>query len=880
MGRKRRGGPAADAAEVSAGQMAFGEMVAASKTAPCVPAVAGAVTRWRADGYAGATRTTRELLNHWFMTDHRTRSGKPFRYHYFQREALETLVFLWEVEGIRTRTDLLERYARASAFGGRQIELPKHDDFARYAVKMATGSGKTKVMSLAIAWQYLNAARGEASGSSSGEDYAKTFLLIAPNVIVFERLRTDFEGGRVFSVDPVVPKHMRIFWDFDCVMRGEGERAPADGALFLTNVQQLYEEREKPAEEPHALADVLGPRPPARGSGNPGANGRRFAERVAEREGTVLVVNDEAHHTWDEESEWNRVVRSLHTESPVAAQLDFSATPRSQKGTLFPWTVYDYPLKRAIFDRVVKSPVKGIANIDEARSDVASIRYQGFLVAGVNRWREYRAQLAPLGKKPILFVMMNSTKDADEVADWMRTRYPSELGGEQTLVIHTDQKGEVSKKDLDKAREVARDADDADAPVNAIVSVLMLREGWDVQNVTVIVGLRPYAAKANILPEQAVGRGLRLMFRGGVAESGAEGPPYVERVDVIGNRKFIEFVEDLEKIEDVKLDTFDPKKDKLRILTVAPDPEKGAYDIGLPVLSPALVRKRTLAEEIASIDVSAFGTPILPLKPGDKEEESFEYEGYDILTLERLVEREYTIPEPQTPGEVIGYYARVIASDLKLPSQFAHLAPKIKQFFEEKAFGTQVDLEDKTVLRAMSRNAASYVVQRAFGSALKDMLIEETVPELAAPERPLSECEPFPWSRPVHEGRKCVFNVVPCDNQFEREFARFLDSVPDVEAFAKLPEAFGFSVEYTDNHANLRYYYPDFVVRAEDGVMWLVETKGAETVEVAHKDRAAALWCENATMLTATVWRYLKIPQKEFVKLQPSDFGDLEVLGE
>jgi type III restriction enzyme len=77
------------------------------------------------------------------------------------------------------------------------------------------------------------------------------------------------------------------------------------------------------------------------------------------------------------------------------------------------------------------------------------------LVAGVNRWREYRDQLEPLSKKPILFVMMNTTKDADEVADWLRTKYPSELGGEKTLVIHTDKQGEVSKKDLDLAREAA-----------------------------------------------------------------------------------------------------------------------------------------------------------------------------------------------------------------------------------------------------------------------------------------------------------------------------------------------------------------------------------------------------------------------------------------
>ncbi len=199
----------------------------------------------------------------------------------------------------------------------------------------------------------------------------------------------------------------------------------------------------------------------------------------------------------------------------MAAQLDFTATPRHSKGQLFSWTVYDYPLKQAIIDNVVKRPLKGIAQgITEQRSDVASTRYQAYLAAGVERWKEYREQLTPLGKKPVLFVMMNDTDEADDVGDWLQKKYPSEFGGEKLLIIHTDRSGEVSKKDLDKARKASREVDDEKSPINCIVSVMMLREGWDVQGVTVIVGLRPYTSKANILPEQTVGRGLRLMFRG------------------------------------------------------------------------------------------------------------------------------------------------------------------------------------------------------------------------------------------------------------------------------------------------------------------------------------------------------------------------------
>jgi type III restriction enzyme len=175
------------------------------------------VRAWRAGGYKGVTRTTRLLLNYWFYTDHRLASGRPFAYHPSQQEAIETLVFVWEYELVRTRKGLLERYGQDL----RDVRLPQHDSFARYCIKMATGSGKTKVMALAVAWQFLNA---QCESDQVAAEYAKTFLVIAPNVIVFERLKTDFAGGRIFRADPVVPKSLEIFWDLDCVLRGEGEK--------------------------------------------------------------------------------------------------------------------------------------------------------------------------------------------------------------------------------------------------------------------------------------------------------------------------------------------------------------------------------------------------------------------------------------------------------------------------------------------------------------------------------------------------------------------------------------------------------------------------------------------------------------------------------
>ncbi len=832
------------------------------KTAPCVPAIRQAVQTWRDSGYKGATLTTKTLLNYWFRTDHRLPNGLKFTYYPFQREAVETLIFLYEVAQTRRYKTLVESYAQAV---GGQLRLLQYDDYARYCLKMATGSGKTKVAALAVAWQYFNAV------VENDPAYARTSLLIAPNVIVFERLKTDFAGGRIFRVDPVIPPELSLYWDMECYMRGDAERAGSEGALYLTNIQQLYERPDASADdEPEIMTQMLGPKPPAQ----PQAI-EDFMPRVLARGGPVFVVNDEAHHTHDEENEWSKTIRRLHVAGTVNVQLDMSATPRYSKGALFTWTVFDYPLKQAILDNIVKRPFKGVTKrIREIPSDIASVRYQAYLTAGVERWREYRDQLAPLDRKPVLFIMLNSTREADDVADYLRTKYPAEFAGDKLLVIHTNRRGDVAVRDEAAVRQAAQDIDTPKSPINAIVSVLMLREGWDVQSVTVIVGLRPYTAKANILPEQTVGRGLRLMFRGNVPGN----PLFRETVDVIGNQAFIEFVEQLERDEDMAFETFDLDKDHVVIETIWPDPEKAVYDITLPFLSPHLARKRTLNEEIERLDVSTFKTPRLPKKQGDADAQAFAYEGYDIITLEKIIEREYTIPEVQTAQEVIGYYAKRIASDLKLPAQFAALVPKVREFLGMYAFGAPVDLDDPAMVKAIAHPVAQHVTIKAFLAALREAILEEQTPFLTDAGRVLSTTPGFPWSRPTAQAAKTVFNLVAADNEFEKTFALFLEKAPDVMRFAKLPPTFGFSIAYTDAAANLRYYEPDFVAVTDDGIHHLIETKGRVDVDVAHKNRAACLWCENATLLTGTAWDFKIVHQQEFESLRPQDFEDLIAL--
>ena len=160
-------------------------------------------------------------------------------------------------------------------------------------------------------------------------------MIIAPNIIVLERLRLDFSGGRIFAQDPVIPKEFRIYWEMEFYMRGDAERAASSrGSLYLTNIQQLYDRENRQADdEPEIMTAVLGNKPPANLDEEVD-----FRGHLLERDDSpVMVLNDEAHHTHDPDLKWNEAIRSLNENHPLGltAQLDFSATPALQQGLPF-----------------------------------------------------------------------------------------------------------------------------------------------------------------------------------------------------------------------------------------------------------------------------------------------------------------------------------------------------------------------------------------------------------------------------------------------------------------------------------------------------------------------------------------------------------------
>lgn len=158
---------------------------------PLVSELRKKVKEWRDSGYKGATDTSRDLLNWWFNNPHLLPKADgtmaEFQYFFAQREAVETIIFLYDVAGVQDKYDLM-RFDSSSLVTTGMFD----ETWRRFVVKMATGSGKTKVLSLILAWSFFHKLYEPESGLS------RNFLIITPNIIVLDRIRKDFEGLKIF----------------------------------------------------------------------------------------------------------------------------------------------------------------------------------------------------------------------------------------------------------------------------------------------------------------------------------------------------------------------------------------------------------------------------------------------------------------------------------------------------------------------------------------------------------------------------------------------------------------------------------------------------------------------------------------------------------
>ncbi len=561
------------------------------------------------------TPTTQELLKFWLSEEYCSLRNRNF--HAGQRQAILNIVYLHEVMGVRNVMEYYEQLTPdlmpivdLGTLGQKKYQMPK------YAVKMATGTGKTWVMHALLLWQMLNARREASPTPSEGGEmrfrFTKNFLIVAPGLIVYDRLLDAFcgrmERGKeernietndfYLNQEVFIPVHYRqevfSFIQNNVVTKEEGigRKTTGDGLIALTNwhlfENQIADEpnESQPKDIPGMINELLPIRPGKAAGNDLGMLDRRYLrgselEYLAELD-DIMVINDEAHHIHElkrngeiEEVEWQKGLNAIaEKKGERFFQIDFSATPYDQRGSgkkvqkcFFPHIIVDFDLATAMRKGLVKTllldrrqELTELKDLDykavrDERNKVCDLSdgQRLMLRAGLAKLKKLETEFTAVDEKknPKMLVICEDTSVAPYVNQLM---LDEGLAQDEVVTIDSNAKGEVSEEEWKETKKKLFDIDKYQKP-KVIVSVLMLREGFDVNNICVIVPLR--SSEAPILLEQIIGRGLRLMWREPeyqsikeddrkrVLQLHSQPKTYIDMLSIIEHPAFIQFYDDL-----------------------------------------------------------------------------------------------------------------------------------------------------------------------------------------------------------------------------------------------------------------------------------------------------------------------------------------------
>jgi type III restriction enzyme len=847
---------------------------------PLVPELRKLIKKWRDDNYQGATDTSRTLLNWWFNKEHLLPSTEEnlseFKYYFGQREAVETIVYLYDVVGVKDKYDLM-RFDSSGAVSTGMFD----ETWRRFVIKMATGTGKTKVMSLLLAWCYFHKLYEPDS------ELARNFLIIAPNIIVLDRLYKDFKGLSIFFEDPVLPENgidgQNWQDDFQLTLHLQDDVniTRPTGNIFLTNIHRVYASNDIPPtpDDENTMDYFLGKRP----TGATTDSKVDLGDIVRDID-ELVILNDEAHHIHDPRMAWFKSIEDIHNrlkqkDDSLSLQIDVTATPKHNNGAIFVQTVADYPLVEAISQNVVKHPVlpdsASRAKLEERKSSKFTEKYTDYLHLGVIEWRKAYDEHIKMDKKSILFVMTDDTKNCDEVAEYLESTYQDLK--DAVLVIHTKNNGEISeaasgksKEELDFLRKQANDIDSLDSKYKAIVSVLVLKEGWDVRNVTTIVGLRAYTSKSNILPEQTLGRGLRKMYPDN---------PVEEYVSVVGTDAFMDFVESIQA-EGVVLERKamgEGTKPKTPIvIEIDNENEKkdlDKLDIEIPVLSPRIYREY---KKLTDLDMASFGNEKVEYQQFSEEEQR-EIVFRDITTGEITHTTVLDKTGIADYRSVIGYFTQTIMKDLRLVSGYDVLYGKVKDFTINHLFNKVIDLDTANTLRNLSEITATRTIIETFKKKINELTIQDKGDAEIRDTIKLKNTRPFVAKEQGYLiPNKSIFNKIIGDSHLELLFARFLEDCDDIISYAKNYLAVHFKLDYVNADGDIKNYYPDFIVNKSETERFIIETKGLVDLDVPHKMQRLKQWCEDINKIQSEVnYDFVYVDEEGFNKYKPKTFDEL-----
>ena len=919
---------------------------------PLVNLLRDDVRKWRESGYPGATTVTRELLAHWWNPD------RQRRLFFCQLEAVETIIYLQEIRfagktGYRgnvhphlSRGDLdaMLRGGRPSfapadgEFYPRLIDAPSDGNLAglrRVCAKMATGSGKTVVMSMLISWAFVNRGYNPQS-----KQFPNAVLACCPNLTVKERLqvlRPEREDNYYAQFDIVPAKYRPLL---------------QKGKVLVTNWHLFAPESEhNEGGRNYAVVD--------KGPETADVFARNRLGDLYERL-PILVLNDEGHHCWrpapseetltgEEKKALEEEVREARLwlegldrinnctpepakEGGVALCVDLSATPFYIKGSgypegrPFPWIVSDFGLVDAIESGIVKIPRLPVQDVTgrqtpvyfalwreitgnltpgqkiggragRPKPEVVYAGAQGALLQLAGQWAERFRQLeeAKPGQEtvpPVLIVVCDNTEIAEvfyrklsgeseeetvteaEVAEVLADEATGEetpaptkktLKPKKRIVYGKSEVHEMltngpglqrtiridSKlEEIEDLRRIVATVGQRGEPgehVRCVVSVSMLTEGWDANNVTHILGVRAFGSQ--LLCEQVVGRGLRRMDYVPDPQTGLLTEEYV---DVYG----IPF--SVIPFKSRPMGAAAPEdRPKNHVKALA---ERSRYEIQYPI-----VEGYAFALEKNAVRCNVNEVEKLLIEPDQEPTATFVRAtvGYQTGHAASLA----------SPFEFVAQDRREYYRNTHLQAIEFMLARSVM----DRLIGDTADDKKAKVLRLQSRHQLfpqvfrfvdEYLANRVewqgcdgrelglekYFRRVVERLAERIEPDVSEGEQPLlpvlnrykkmgSTAEvDFKTAKPCYATQKSHIDQVVLDtDRWEASAAFRLELSAVVECYARNDSPNRLMIPYEYDGQD-HVYGPDFLVRLMNGLTILLEVKGYEPDQAKAKHNAARRW--------------------------------------
>ena len=808
------------------------------------------VKDWHENNYPGVTGITKRLLNHWHDPEER----KDRRFFFCQLEAIETLIWLTE--------------APASERVG--IEIPLDGgDFVRWCCKMATGSGKTVVMSMLIAWQVLNKV-----SNIKDTRFSKNALVIAPGLTVKSRLSV------------LDPNNLDNYYEeFNVVPAGLMDKL-RQGKVLIQNWHVLSWDSEEQITKKKSV-DKRGPK-------SDEAYVREVLGHMANAR-NIVVINDEAHHAWrvpaeskikgvkkeeiEQATVWVSGLDRIHRNRGIVRSFDMSATPfapsgkKSTEEALFGWIVSDFGLNDAIESGLVKTPrvvirddskktrelksrLYHIYMDDEAKDDLnrkaqeseplPDLVINAYYLLGKD-WLVTKENWGKQGHKvpPVMITVANRTEtsarinyafehnqvlipelcDAEKILQIdSKVLEKAEAETESISIVSTDkaekkltqkERAELLRRQVDTVGKVGKVGEQ----IQNVVSVGMLSEGWDARTVTHIMGLRAFSSQ--LLCEQVVGRGLRRTSY----DVGGDGLYEPEYVNIFG----VPF-------------TFLPHESGGGIAppppkpktTIEPVKEKQEYEISWP----NIIRIEHVYRTRLTLDYDKVV--------------SIELDPYDSITHAELAAIIAGKPNPAVLSEIdlkrIAEENRMQTIIFKIASQIynnekpnwkgtkEYLLVQLVRLIEGFVNSNKIIIRnDLFGLEEWKRRVLILLNMNKIVQHIWDLIRAENTEELVPvfdsenPIRSTRKMRTWYTSKPCEWTQKSHISHVVVDSTWEASEAYAFDKNTLVQSYVK-NDHLGFTILY-NYQGVIRKYYPDFIIKLTSGQHLILETKGQDNAQ-------------------------------------------------